>query len=402
MNLIERYIFGRAAKLTVVTLVAATFVVLITQILVRINLLTTSGQSLATVGKLALTLIPSMLLVTLPFAVLIGVSQVLSQMNADSELAVLEGAGGSPAANVRPVVALGLLASLLSLGAMHLVEPYANRGMRDIVAAAGADLIRIAVQSGSFKKIEDNLFIQIAEEKPGGAFGGLFIADLRDDRMQQLYYAKQAAIVDFNDQPVLLMADGEMHRKNRETGEVSIIRFQSYAVDFNQFGAANKEVSYLPKERGTIELLWPVGTDYFTTKRPDVRRSEIHRRFSEWTYPLAFALIAAYFAGSTRSNRQERMWSIAAATVLALVIRGGGFFTTNVAGSNVAMAVASYVVPAVVILVFGWLIVSGRQLRVPQKWVDRASSAVAAFEQFRLALQLRLRGYPSPKTGGGA
>ena len=48
MNLIERYIFGRAAKLTVVTLVAATFVVLITQILVRINLLTTSGQSLAT------------------------------------------------------------------------------------------------------------------------------------------------------------------------------------------------------------------------------------------------------------------------------------------------------------------------------------------------------------------
>ena len=121
MNLIERYIFGRAAKLTVVTLVAATFVVLITQIRVRINLLTTSGQSLATVGKLALTLIPSMLLVTLPFAVLIGVSQVLSQMNADSELAVLEGAGGSPAANVRPVVALGLLASLLSLGAMHLV-----------------------------------------------------------------------------------------------------------------------------------------------------------------------------------------------------------------------------------------------------------------------------------------
>ena len=73
MNLIERYIFGRAAKLTVVTLVAATFVVLITQILVRINLLTTSGQSLATVGKLALSLIPSMILITLPFAVLIGV-----------------------------------------------------------------------------------------------------------------------------------------------------------------------------------------------------------------------------------------------------------------------------------------------------------------------------------------
>ncbi|MGB3502145.1 MAG: LptF/LptG family permease [Mesorhizobium sp.] len=400
MNLIERYIFGRAAKLTLITLFATTLVVLITQILVRVNLLTTSGQSLATVGWLALMLIPSMVVVTLPLALLIGALQVLSQMNSDSELAVLEGTGNSPARNSRPIIVLGLIASIFGLGVTNFVEPWSNRELRNIVAEAGADLVRIAVQSGSFKMIEPNLFIQISEERAGGGFGGLFIADLRDKQTELLYYAKEANIVQQDDQTLLVMADGEIQRRNPKDGNISIIRFASYAVDFNQFGAAGKSVTYFPKERSTAYLLSPDPKDHFTVKRPDIRRSELHRRFSEWLYPLAFALIAAYFAGAARSNRQEQVWTLTAAAVVALTIRGGGFFLNNVSGTSTVLAALTYLLPISTIALFGSLVLSGRYLRVSQRNADRLSATFTAMERRWSSLRLRGRG-PHVSGAGG-
>ena len=160
MNLIERHIFKRAAQLSLTTLAAATVIVLITQILIRVNVLTDSGQALSTFLKLGLMLIPAMIVVVMPFALLTGASQTLSAMNSNSELSVLEAAGASQRMAAKPIVILALLMSFSTLGISIFVEPWTNRQFRDIITAASADLVRFAVQSGAFKKIEDGLFIR--------------------------------------------------------------------------------------------------------------------------------------------------------------------------------------------------------------------------------------------------
>lgn len=400
MNLFQRYIFIRAFKLTVTALLAATVIVLITQVLDRVNLLTSSGQALLTFGKLALMLVPSVATVTLPFAMLLGVMQVMSRMNSDSELAVLEAAGASPLSTSRPILVLGLLLSAVTFVANNFIEPVANREIRNIVSTAGADLVRTAIQSGSFKRLDDNLYIQVAEEKPGGKLGGLFIADLRDKNMDLLYYAKEATILSHGETSLLTMEDGQIQRKARTTGDVSIIRFDSYSIDFSQFGAAGKDVVYFPKEQQLGYLLDPPPTDYFAKNRPHFVRSEIHRRFTEWMYPLVFAVIASYFVGAARSNRQEQLWSVAAACLIALMLRGGGFFMTNLAGTSSTIAALLYVVPLSTFAIFGWLILTGKQLRVPQGLVDRTSSIFVWLEQRRTGLQLWMQGYRGRRAGG--
>ncbi len=382
------------------TLVAATVIVLITQILDRVNLLTSSGQALVTFAKLALMLVPSVATVTLPFAMLVGVVQVMSRMNSDSELAVLESAGASPLATSLPVIVLGLMLSAITFATNNFVEPLANRELRNIVSTAGADLVRTAIQSGSFKELDDNLYIQVAEEKPGGKLGGLFIADLRDPNMDLLYYAKEAIIMSHGESSLLAMEDGQIQRKARTTGDVSIIRFDSYSIDFSQFGAAGKDVIYFPKEQSLSYLLDPPAADYFAKNRPHFIRSEIHRRFTEWMYPLVFAVIASYFVGTARSNRQEQIWSVAAASLIALTLRGGGFFMINLAGTSTAIAVLVYAVPASVFVIFGWLILTGRQLRVPQRLVENTSTALAWVEQRRIAFQLWVQGHRGRQAGG--
>lgn len=400
MNLFQRYIFSRAFKLTVTTLVAATVIVLITQVLDRVNLLTSSGQALTTFAKLSLLLVPSVAMVTLPFAMLVGVMQVMSRMNSDSELAVLESAGASPLATSRPILLLGLLLSAVTFATTNFVEPIANRELRNIVSTAGADLVQTAIQSGSFKQLDENLYIQVAEEKPGGKLGGLFIADLRDKNMDLLYYANEATIMSHGESSLLAMEDGQIQRKARTTGDVSIIRFDSYSIDFSQFGAAGKDVVYFPKEQSLGYLLSPPADDYFAQHRPHYIRSEIHRRFTDWMYPLVFGVIASYFVGAARSNRQEQLWSVGAACMIALTIRGSGFFMTNLAGTSSSIAVLVYAVPLGVFAIFGWLIVTGRQLRVPQRLVDGTSAIASWIEQRRLALQLWLQGYKGGHAGG--
>lgn len=399
MNLIERYIFRRAARLTLVTLAATTVVVLITQVLIYVNVLTDSGQAITTFLKLAVTLVPAMMVVVTPFALLIGASQTLSQMNADSELAVIEGAGGSQKITAKPILILGIVLTLLTLVTALVVEPWSNRQLRTIVSEAGADLVRLAVQSGSFKRLDEGLYIQIAEQLPGGGFGGIFIADMRDDKTELIYYARRGVILPQGERDLLVMSEGEIQRRAVATGEISIIQFASYAIDFSQFSPAGKTTAFMPKERSTAFLLNPDPNDYFAKARPDMLRSELNRRFSEWLFPVAFGLIAVYFAGGARSNRQERLWSLTVAAFVALGIRGTGFFFMNASGISRPMTVLTYALPLVTIAIFAGLLVSGRQLRIPG-WIDNWGSALLAWaERQRIALQLRLAGY---RAGGGA
>jgi lipopolysaccharide export system permease protein len=401
MNLIERYIFRRAARLTFITLAATTVVVMITQVLIYVNVLTDSGQAISTFLHLAVMLVPAMAVVVAPFAVLIGASQTLSAMNADSELAVIEGAGGSQKLTAKPILILGMILTLATLGIALFVEPWTNRQIRTIVSEAGADLVRLAVQSGSFKRLDDGLYIQIAEQHPGGAFGGIFIADARDEKTELIYYAKRGVILPQGERELLVMSEGEIQRRTVATGDVSIIQFASYAIDFSQFSSADSTPTLRPKDQPISFLLNPDPNDFFAKQRPEQLRSELHRRLSEWLFPVAFGLIATYFAGGARSNRQERLWSLAAAATLALWIRGLGFFFMNASGGSHTMMVLTYALPLGTIAIFLILLASGRQLRIPA-WLDRWGSALLAWiERQRLALQLRLAGYRQ-RAGGGA
>ena len=213
MNLLERYIFRRTLTLSLMTLSATTVMVLITQVLIYVNLLTASGQALITFFTLSATLIPPMLNLVMPFALHIGATQTLNGMNTDSELAVIEAAGGSPFIQTKPIILLAVIMSLVALALSHFVEPFAYKHKRDIISRAGADLVRLAVQSGTFQELEPNLFVQIADQLPSGDFAGIFIADSRKPDTDLIYYAKRGAIHQDGDAEVLVLADGEVQRK---------------------------------------------------------------------------------------------------------------------------------------------------------------------------------------------
>lgn len=400
MKVVERYIMRRALAVFLAALIWTLAIVWTTQVLARIDLVTDSGQSALTFFEVAALIIPSIVPIVVPFALVVAVAQTLSAMNSDSELAVLNAAGASRWTIVRPIMLLALAASIFSFAVDNGVDPYARQKNRELVASSRADLLSLIIQEGTFRKIDDGLFLQIGERLPDNRLGGIFVADSREEGVNLIYYAKSGAIIDSGDERVLMMNDGVIHRETL-AGDLSVIRFTSYAFDLSAFMSASSDVLLLPKDRTTQYLLNPSPNDKMFQKRPNKYMAELHQRFSEWSYSLVFALIALAVAGDARSHREARIHPLITAIAIALFVRWLGFFAAGKADNVPQYTYMVYGVPIVASAVATWFIVSNRTMELPVAWADWMTNFAGRISDGWGALKLRFARRGASGQGAG-
>ncbi len=402
MKLIELYILRRVAIMFFAVLGAAVGITWTVQVLQRVDFLTTSGQSIQTIIQFSSLLIPSAIPLVMPFALIIAITQTLSTMNQDSELVVINASGAPRSAVMRPILMLAAIISVVSFLVANYVDPYARMNMRAMIANASADLLNVVVQEGSFRKLADNLYIQIAERRGDGSIGGLFIADSRDPTLDLIYYAADGNIASTPAGDMLLMKDGEVQRRDVSDGTVSIIKFNSYAFDLSQFTSAGDDFVIYAKDRPLTYLLNPDPNDPILQTRPLRYKAELHRRLTEWLYPVVFALIALAFAGDSRSHREARVSASFSAISTALLVYWAGYFSADRADKDETYIVMMYLVPIGVMLVTGFVLLTGRRVGLPDKWNDRILDSYDRLKRNITATSDRLLGRSRKDTGGRA
>lgn len=388
MKVVERYIMRRAFGIFAAALFWTMAMVWVSQVLARINLVTDSGQSAATFLQVATLMMPSIVPLVVPFAIVIGITQTLSAMNQDSELVVLSAAGSSRSTIIRPIILLALVASTLTFIVDNGINPPARAKFREILATARADLISSVIQEGAFQKVDDGLYIQIAERLPDGRLGGIFVADSRDPKTDLVYYAKTGVILDKKDENVLLMQDGVINRKSPEK-PASLIRFDSYSFDLSAFTESSKAPIMFPKDRPLSYLMNPDRNDPVLTARPDYYRTELHNRFTEWLYPLVFALISIAVAGDARSHREARLHPMVTAITIALAVRWAGFTVSNNAENSALFSFMIYGVPFGAAAISISFIIRNRTLELPVTLVETITQRFDALRQKFFAWRLR-------------
>lgn len=398
MKLIERYIFRRAFVVFGAALGWTLAIVWTTQVLERIDLVTTNGQSALSFLELATLILPSVAPMVMPFAVAIGVSHTLSVMNTDSELVVINASGSSRAAVIKPMLLLGLGVSILAFVVDNTLDPFARQRARQLVADARADLLSTIIQEGTFRKVEDNLYLQVGNREADGALASIFVADSRDPKVDLAYYAKNGFVLRVRDQDVLLMQDGVVHRRPAG-GDVSIIRFQSYALDLSLFAPQDQVIAMFPKDQTIPYLLDPDPNDRQFQQNPQQFRAELHRRFAEWTYSFLFALIAVAVAGDARSHREARIHPMMTVLAFALVVRWLGFFVANEAQNNGVFVPFIYAVPIMTAAICVRFILVNRTLELPQAFTERFFSFLNRGIDVLRATGRRIRRRSQPAGG---
>jgi lipopolysaccharide export system permease protein len=259
-----------------------------------------------------------------------------------------------------------------------------------MVAAAYADLLSSVIEEKTFRSIEDGLYVQISERHSGRLLKGLFVVDYRDPNFDLIYYAKEGSVDPGGTS--LTMRDGEVHRKSPD-GRISIVKFASYAFDLSAMTKSEGGLPLYSADRSLSFLLNPDPTDPVYQKSPGAFRSELHRRLSDWLFPIAFALVSLVVAGNTRSHRQARMHPMIYALILAFALRWAGFSVTNLTERNSAYVPAVYVVPVVTSAVAIFMLATNRQIHMPRLFTNGIG---------RLSRLLQRRFAPSTGPSGGS
>lgn len=378
MKIIESYILRRSAKMVLIALLPVLAIIWTTQVLSRVNLVTDSGQSMGSFMLLASCIVPMVLPLVLPFATVIGVTQTLTTMNTDSELTVIEASGASRWTIIKPVLILATAMSVLSFTVDNGIEPKVRITFRQLIASAYADLLSSVIEEKTFRQIDSGLYIQISQRLAGRTLLGLFISDTRNPNYQLIYYAREGAVDEKG--TALIMRDGEVHRKTL-TGDVSVVRFDSYSFDLSNFSQTRGQATLQPTDR-TLPFLWsPDPSDPRFQKVPGEFRAELHRRLTEWSFPLVYALIGLLAAGDARSQREARIHPMVSALGIAFALRWASFYFSNQVENSAAYIPFMYAVPIVAISLTTFMLLRGKRLGKAAKLSTSFAEKVEALQE---------------------
>ncbi|UNE53485.1 LPS export ABC transporter permease LptF [Bartonella machadoae] len=395
MRIIEFYILKRVLVLFSAVMIAAISISWTVQILARINFLTTSRQTLLTVLQFSLSLIPSVVFLVIPFALVIAITFTLSAMNKDSELAIISASGFPKSTVWKPILLLAILASCASFSIANFIVPQARLNMRQMLASAHFDLINLFISEGSFQKLANNLYIEIGERDSNGTLNRLFIADQRDPKTDLLYYATTASVVSNKNGNFLVLNNGEIERINRQNDSISIVQFSSYTFSLSEFIPNDKTPTLYPKDRPLSYLLAPDPKDPYYQRKPLHYKAEFHRRITEWLYPIVFSLIALAAAGNTRSYRQAGNSVNFSALAFSLLVYWIGYFFAEKAKSDLAYVPLLYITPIAVGVSIFFMLLTNHQIGIPTKLNDIIQTA---FQRLVNKFEQRKSQYPSDEV----
>ena len=379
MGSISRYIFRTTFGAFLLVLVSLTAVIWVTQALHDFDLVTSQGQTILVFMGITALIIPLLVLVIAPIALLIAVAHVLNKLSTDSEIIVMNAAGMSPWVLFR---AFMMVAVVVSIGVATISAYFAPEGLRllrDWLTEVRADVVSSVVQPGRFTQIERNVTIHIRERRANGQLAGIFLDDRRNANERLTVLAENGDLLDNDKGTFLIMQNGIVQRHAVDQRDPAMVVFDRYAFDLSQFSNGPQAVKYSIRERYLWQLLWPDPKDQFLIEQPGQFRAELHDRLMAPLYPIAFVVIAFAYLGAPRTTRQSRTMSMLGAIGGVALLRMIGFASTVFGAVMPWLLVLQYV--AVVAAVgFGlWVIRNGLVLEPPAfmaNWVNALAERI--------------------------
>ncbi len=394
MKLFGRYIFRQAAGALSMILMSLGGIVWIALALQQLDVVTSQGQDVFTLFKMTTLALPNLLAVIAPFALLIATLHTLNRLGGDSELIVMNAAGGSIFVIARPLVLLALIVAAAVSFVNHVGQPWSLQQLRAYILQARADLLQQVVQPGRFSSPETNLTFHIRERTATGELLGLLINDNRNAKESRSYLAEKGIIVKQEDDAFLIMTDGHILQRSGTDTASEIVVFDKYIVNLDGFEKkASGDMFLKPRERYLGQLMDPKDDKNILFRFKGQFRAEIHERFSNWLYPVAFVLLALAAAGQAQTTRQNRNERLVFAFVAAVAIRIGGFAVNNLASLKAGFVPLLYAIPLLTIAIALVLMVRGarphRVISVSDTLSDRLAPLMA-----RMPWRRRVAGQP--------
>ena len=370
MGSIDKYIFKTTLASFALVLVSLTGVIWITQALRGIDLMTSQGQTIITFLGITSLVIPALVLIIAPIALMIAISHTLNKLATDSEIIVMNAAGFSPFRLFRPFFFATCVVALVVAFIGAYLAPDGMRRIKQWDAEITADILTNILQPGRFAQLDQNLTIRIRERLPGGVLSGIFVDDRRDPKERVTIIADHGTVLKNESGSYLVLEDGNLERFEAGKRDPALVAFGRYAFDMSKFSNQGRDVTLGIRERYLWELLSPPADDPVFKQLGGQFTAELHDRLMSPIYPFAFAILTFAFLGTPRTTRQSRNFSIGGSIFAVFGLRMAGFALSVMTVKTPAAAVVQYAMLIAGIGIGLWMVIGGVVVEPPAALIE--------------------------------
>lgn len=352
LKIIDRYILTEITPSFGLGLGVFTFVLLLNEILRYARVLIAQGASVGNVTGILINLLPSVLCLTIPMGVLLGILVALGRMAADSEITALRASGVSLYRLLKPMLIAATIGWVASFYLITYVLPDSNQTVRQLLFQVLTSKAKTDVRPRVFYDtlFPNRMFLAMDIESGTDLWNHVFVADLSAPASPRVTLAREGRlIVDSERRSVsFYLRDGEIH-------EVAYEQPEEYKLQhFGETVIPLQSESFFPPDdvdvpRGAREM--KIGQLYRSYQQSElpVYLVEIHKKFSIPFACFVFGVLG--LALGIKNRREGRSWgfvvSIAVIFVYYVLIQlGDGMAKQGRLPPLVAMWTANWVLGA--------------------------------------------------------
>jgi LPS export ABC transporter permease LptG/LPS export ABC transporter permease LptF len=234
MRIIDRYVIREVLWPFVIGLFVFTFLLIIPYLIRLAEQLIAKGVEASVILQLMVMLLPSVLSLTIPMSLLLGLLVAFGRLSADREFVAMQACGVSLVHLLRPVGLLSVAAWAATSWMLISALPDANQASREITFNVVARRAEGEVRPRVFYEDFPNLTLYVREVPPsGGGWDHVFMADTRGDS-PAIYLARHGRVlIDREKKTVeMILQDGSRHTADA-AGKYEVFRFERLRLTLN-------------------------------------------------------------------------------------------------------------------------------------------------------------------------
>jgi LPS export ABC transporter permease LptF/LPS export ABC transporter permease LptG len=297
-KLIPRYVIQSAVPYVLLALVLLTAVLFTQQTGRFAELAIYTDLPISLAGEVAAALLPSVMVLTLPVAVLAGIVIGFSRMGSDSEIIAIRSAGVGTWSLLWPALLIGLVATMATTF-LHLKEaPQAARDLRRAALQGALRKLESPVEPRTFNTEIPGYVIYVRDgDKMQGSWGRVFIYAQQADGSMRIVTARSGRIDSSNEKSELVLSDAVAMKIPRDSSDRNYVveRLDQLRLVIDT-GRAELLARLSKKDLQTEELDWndlkQQAQSNSLNERREAQRT-MQRRLALAVAPFVFALFGA-------------------------------------------------------------------------------------------------------------
>lgn len=237
-----------------------TVILVISRMLKLMEMIINKGVPASVFLLFMLFLLPSLLVLSIPMAVLISTLMTFSRMSADNEIVAMKAGGLSLLKLLRPALIFGVACWLVSSSIMLFILPYANRPAKEKIYEMAAKHADAVIEPRVFCDDFKEFVIYVDEKLPDRhLMKGVFVSHMADDYSQRVMAASRGMLVtdEATGQTFLRLENGSVHELPNSRAErytVSSFERQNYPIGEQAKQKLKKNVPKSHREMTVLEL----------------------------------------------------------------------------------------------------------------------------------------------------